>query len=290
MYCSLQEAYNVPTFDAAGKKRKSCMVQAKASADAYDPYFPEAGKGETAAWKKTVENFQGTGLRQGAQENTVTYKGQSMDYDYYRKAYGISTPSMAEHFEGQQAPKPKKPQPQCNSVHPQRYEIPLSDESKAMYDSAMKTALTQETNATLAPLNEPRKVNMDGVDGYYDEDLEQYLQTKDMKAAPITIPTPIVKQELKAEPYDPDQSPFAKAMQYFQREENKTPLSREEVPKPVPTPILQNPWSNIWDILMFVFAGILIMFLCEQLFKMAMMIGMKRTVDMLEPYLLQKLD
>jgi len=281
MYCTLQEAYDVPTFDSSAKKRKSCAVQAKASADAYDPFLPENGRGETAMYqgskKNNIEGFQSRETKL----KSSTYNGLVSDYKYYNNTYGIGLPNMSsEGFQGQKDAPP--PAGKCSGGAPLRYEIPLSPESKAAYDNAMQTALSQEQHQTLSPVAEPRKVDMEQVHGYYDEDLEQYLQTKDMKAAPTLINTAIEKKDLNTQPYDPESSPYAKALDVFKHDAIKTETATtQQPPKPV------NPWQNIWDMLLFIFAGILIMFLCEQLFKMAMMIGMKRTIEMIEPYLLK---
>lgn len=262
--CTLQEAYSVPSFDTPAKKKKACNTAPKASADPYDPYLPEGGRGEQAAFR---EGFQ-------------SYRGMAGDYNYYRTEYGIDTPKIREPF-----------QQKCSS-NAQRYDIPLSDADKKRYDDAIKASLGETQTSTLPPKPEMRKSDMSKVQGYVDDDLELYLQTKDMKAAPFTVPpSPVKERDPPAQPYDPDASPFAKAIDYFKGQ--LTPAAAA-APTQAPAPVqLQHKipaWSQFWDIVMFVFAGILIMFLCDQLFKLAMLIGMKRTVQMLEPYLLQQSD
>jgi hypothetical protein len=265
--CTLQEAYNVPSFDTAPKKRKSCAAQAKASADPYDPYLPENGRGETASVVK--EHFQSN--------SDPNYRGRASDYNYYSKEYNIPIPAITENFQSAAAPK-------C-SASPQIYEIPISAEAKAQYDSAMKTALTQGETQTANEVAPKRKADMSNVSGYVDDDLEQYLQTKDMKAAPFITPqSPVERKTPAAEPYDPKSSPFAKAMDVFKGQMTPAPSASRPVPSLPQTPRPQ-PWSGVWDMVIFILAGILILFLCEQLFKLAMLIGMKRTVEMLEPYL-----
>lgn len=271
--CSLQEAYNVPSFDSSAKKKKSCAPQpVKASAEPYDPYLPEGGRGETAAFREGFQN--------------PSYRSAAGDYNFYRKEYGIDTPQLSTKETFQDAPKPK---PKCSNTAP-RYDYPLSDADKKRYDEAIQTALSQDQTQTISPPPEKRVADMKDVSGYVDDDLEQYLQTKDMKAAPVIAPLP--KRDLKAEPYDPEASPFAKALDYFKGQVTPAPI---QAPTPTPTPAPApahgpapaNTWSQLWDIVIFIFAGIVIMFLCDQIFKLAMLIGMKRTVSMMEPYLLQ---
>ena len=271
--CSLQEAYAVPSFDTPGKKKKSCgpAMPKNASAEPYDPSFPENGRGETAALR---EGFQGGAIKDAAK----TYKGLANDYNYYRKEYGIATPQL-ESFKG--ASDPEK----CSSA-PQRYEIPLTPEDKAQYDKAMALAIGQSQTATLHPPVERRVADMSKVQGYVDEDLEAYLQTKDMRAAPFVPPPKPNPQQPPAEPYDPESSPFAQAINMFKGQ--LTPSAAPAAPaspasQTVHVPVVIK--SNVWDIVMFVFAGLLIMFLCDQIFQLAMLIGMKRTIAIIEPYL-----
>lgn len=279
MLCTLQEAYNVPSFDTAAKKRRNaCTAQAKASADPYDPYLPESGRGETSAFVK--EGFQASQKR----EQDAKYSSRAADYNFYGKEYNISLPNFKENFEGGQ----------CSS-QPQIYEFPVSDDAKKQHSAAMKTAMEQQsTKQQLVDTPKQRNADMNKVAGYVDDDLEQYLQTKDMKAAPFVTPMPVIQKGdmTSTQPYDPEASPFAKAMDVFKGQ--ITPNGARSDPdkyydiqsRAIAPPSRRTVTiSSIWDIVMFAVAGLLIMFLCEQLFKLAMLIGMKRTVEILEPYL-----
>jgi hypothetical protein len=261
----------------AGKKKRPCAAP-KASADPYDPFFPEHGRGESASFR---EGFQVQNKNPNREQtiNPPTYKGLAADYDYYRKEYGIDTPKLTEPFD-QGAPE------KCTSKE-LRYDYPLSDADKKQFDAAMKTAIEQPTNATKHVPSEMRKSDMSQVQGYYDEDLEQYLQTKDMKAAPMPSITRNAAQDsmTHTQPYDPESSPYAQALRQFQ-----TPPASAPTPvlAPAPAPRPTDIWSQLSDIFIFVFAGVILIFLCDQLFKLALMIGMKRTMDMIEPYLLKQ--
>jgi hypothetical protein len=269
MYCSLKEAYRTPDFDTAGKKRKSCATQGQSPADANDSFFPENGQGEPARYTPSyVEGFEN---KLPESRDKIAYRAQANDYDYYCKAYGVCPTTKVEGFENLQ---PRAKSQQCSPPTPQRYEVPISPEAKAAYDNAIKTSLSQggEPFQTAPYIPERRQVDMEKVSGYYDEDLEQYLQ---MKNTPITAP-PKTQQ--------PDDTPFRRAQQYFE----KVPLTHGmiETPKaPAPKYGGINSWQNVWDLLIFILAGVLIIVLCEQLFKVAMMVGMRRTIDILEPFL-----
>lgn len=288
MLCTLQEAYNIPSFDGGSKKKKACNVQARASAEAFDPYNADTARGQRAA---LVENFQ-VGKPMSQEETPMSYKGKATDYEYYRRQYGVQLPQI-EGFQTEQQT--------CGIEGPQMYKIPISQEAKDMYDAAMKTSMEETVPKYIPSSMEPRKVNMDNVSGYYDEELEQYLQTKDMKAAPFagkSLPPPPPVQRVEVEPtrnddykpyrpFNPDMygnvSNKTESMQGMKKE--ATDKEDTEPVRETPTIISNDAWQNFWDIFLFIFAGILVMFLCEQLFKLALMIGMKRTVEILEPYL-----
>lgn len=265
MYCTLQEAYNVPSFDGGSKKKKSaCNV--KPSAEPYD-----TAPGQRAA---VVEGFQSGKKTMSQEETPVTYRGQASDYEYYRKEYGINLPRI-EGFQGAE-------QASCGvPASPPVYKVPISNESKEAYENAIATSLNEEVPRYTPPTPEVRKVDMSKVSGYYDEELEQYLLSKDVNAAPfVTLPPPsrvevepVVREEPRYEPHRPINTELIQP-------------PPPEVPKEDTNTIISNEsWQNFWDMFLFIFAGLLVMFLCEQLFKLAMMVGMKRTVDMLEPYL-----
>lgn len=300
--CSLQEAYQIPSFSSAVKK-KCPPAQAKASADPYDPFSPEYGRGERAALK--IQEAFTTQTQLGSSRDNVSYASQGTDNDYYCRTYGVCTTPPPKPVP---TPNPSVPttgrlegfttQGGCtmgSDNRPLRYEYPMSPEAKEAYDRAVKLSLSSDSRATAtAPVEAQMRVaDMSNVKGYEDEDLDKYLQTKDMKASPmISTPAPIAPTKLDTVPYDPKESPFAKAIQHFAKEENKVPMVlREnmaaENPVPVTAPIKQVPTSNdkMWDLLLIVLAGVLIIFLCDQLFRLGMMVGMKRTVLILQPFL-----
>jgi hypothetical protein len=269
-YCTLQEAYNVPSFESVRKKKAAAGCGAPSKpVTPYDPYT--SGRGREQARREPVpveEGFEdaAVGLR-----DRKTYRDMSGDYTYYSKEYDLKFPKV-EGF----AASPEK----CDAATPQMYEVPISAESRAAYDKAMATSLSNSGSSTKPMEPQARKVDMSGVTGYYDEDLEQYLQTSKMKASPMpAVPKPSGAADAK--PYDPDSSPFATAMQEFSTRDGRPMLHKE--------PVSVVGWRSVpwWDVALFILAGLLIIFLCEQLFRVAVMIGMRRTVDVLEPFLAQ---
>lgn len=299
--CSLQEAYQIPSFASVSKKRCAPTV-----VSSMDPFSPEMGRGEKA--RVLTEGFTGSqdaAPRQLGMRDTVSYAAQATDNDYYCRTYGVCTTPDKKPIP---VPNPDVPTTgrlegftadgTCkygSDSRPLRYEYPMSPEAKAAYDKAVKLSLSSDLQATATTPVEAqmRTADMSQVKGFEDEDLDKYLQTKDMKAAPlISTPAPLISEKSSdALPYDPKESPFAKAIQHFSKEENKVPLVlKENMAAPSPAAAAQPtllPSSNdkLWDLLLLVLAGVLIIFLCDQLFRLGVMMGMKKTVQLLEPFL-----
>lgn len=300
-YCSLQEAYNTPSFSYS-RKKKPCNLSPPPPTDMY-----EANRSEFSG--KEFASFQGRGGREGfangpGQAFESTYKAMQRDSKYYCNEYGVCAPGAAgaagaiERFQSDVEEPVSRPKqsakrtagarsapPSC-PLQPPAYNFPMSDDSKAQFDAAMQTALDNDNERDpMAPLRTSRKVDMEGVDGYYDEELESYLKTKEMKAAPM--PEFLTKASAN-EPKGFDKTPFAEAMSSFYK--NKRPLLHPE-----PRPFAQeyesiNFMQNLWDIALFTLAGILLILLMEQLYKLAIYQGMRQTIATLEPFLSQFRD
>lgn len=286
--CSLQEAYNVPSFDPMGmKKKRGCSAPLRQQPDPFQ--YPNK---EDVSY----EHFTDGGMTGSATHNG-TYAGQAGDYKYYQDDWGIKTPMNREGFAN--AP-PKKQRPagaeKCAPLQAPPYEFPMSPDNKKQFASAMNAALKDAPRGMTAPQPSPmRQADMDGVSGYYDEDLEQYLQTKDFKSAKH-MPTVAPKSDIPdTAPYDPRYSPFAVTLDKFQNEKGKAtkPLVSEvdfEDSKYVPPRTKYAPGSSnnrqyIFDIFLFVSAGILIILLCDQLFRFGVATGIKETVTLLKPFM-----
>lgn len=297
MYCSLKEAYRVPDFDSNGRKKKSCDAQGQLPSDSNDAYFPESGKGEFARYNSSyVERFENPAKLPESRDK-IAYSAQAPDYDYYCKSYNICPSTKVEGFQNSTATQ------QCSSPAPQRYELPVSQQAQLANSAALKASLDSGQKPTMsAPYVVPRReVDMSKVAGYYDEDLEQYLQTSIMKSTPAQTPlaNPRPHPEWLAQPNDYTDTPLSRAHQYFEKvpatvhtervNQKQEPLKQAFVEAPIKykssSSTTLNSWQNFWDMGIFIIAGLLIIVLCEQLFKVATMVGMRKTFEMLEPYL-----
>jgi hypothetical protein len=283
MYCTLQEAYNIPAVDPI-VRRKKCMTplrnqQLKTQqslpiiddVSPYDLYSPNNGQQLAAAdrIKYGREDFTDMSQSQSNRDQSggifssqpPTYAAQSGDYNYYCKDYNICPkPAIsAEPFTTQQTNT--TPGAQCASVQAPIYEIPISAENKQNYQNAMNTAINQQPPSQPIVTPIARSSDMNKVKGYYDEDLEQYLQTNDMHAAPA--------------PLKPEETAFA-----IPYEKPKPTLHKHKPAIEKTTTI-----DAILDIVLFTLVGILIILLCDQIFKAAMIYGMKETLKTMSPYL-----
>lgn len=283
-YCTLQEAYNVPTFS---KKKKNCMpLDPNASADPYNPFTEQSAKEQA---KVIQEPFQVNNYTQdslGLNEK-VTYKGLKQDYDYYCRDYGIcalegfSADTGKYPTENGKTGKPKTVSTnKCSPLDPPAYDYPISEADKAKFQAALKVALNQMESPNPSPQNVnaaqggvPRSADMSKVQGYVDEELESYMTVNEMKAAPKTIALPV------------EQKPPAE-LPGFDTKEGKLSPFKQDVEKHLGKTYLPRNFTQantIWmDLLLFIASGILLIFLLEQLYKVAVMSGMKKTLQAID--------
>lgn len=300
-YCTLQEAYNVPSF---ARKKKSCKDPATLT-DSYDPYTEQKGREQALYEKFTSEGIAPPTSQRGlSEDNTAldggrkTYTSQMQDFNYMCRTAGICLPGekRGEGFasyeevpqappaqvraQGPQAPKkaPTQPGQSCAPLNPPNYEYPISDLDKEKFKKAVNIALEEmedggATNTKyVPPAYEVRKVDMDKVTGYVDEELESYMTIHEMKATPTPKPAPIPQEKLRDIPGEETPkkaSPASPLIEDIEAQKKKLENFTKK--------------NKIWmDLLLFIGSGILIIFLLEQLFKLAMMTGMKKTVEALE--------
>jgi len=320
MYCTLQEAYQVPSFaDKKLRKAVGCKkpLAQDDNAGFFTAYNLDNYRKEQAAYQRTNQRSNGTA---GNSENSgtinegfvgtigtePTYNSMANDYKYYCDNYRIcdTNKKTIEGFENAPSSsssngvnmKPKS-QEQCGPLQPPPYEFPISDEAKKQYKSAFDIALNQVMPHS--PMPTPmrmRQVDMSNVSGYYDEDLEMYLQTKEMKPANIKPP---IKAPIENINFDPDSSPIAEAMKDFDGQlkpeittAGKDVKKNDEKTTPTNVTIIQQSAPNNidhksrWiDLLLFFFAGILVIIMCDQLIKLGMMLGVNETINTLKPIL-----
>jgi hypothetical protein len=230
-----------------------------------------------------------------------SYAGQAGDIKYYSR-YGLQFPQVApatvNSIEAFSDVDGSKCAPQDTT-----YRIPISDDTRKAFDSAFNVALNQtQQTQQVAAAPKMRTADMSKVQGFYDEDLENYLKTSDIKAAPGAVasappwsqaPPPISPTTTSPAPitppkneYKPDDSPFANAIAAFKGE--ITPASGRSVSVDPMDSAASGSGSltndYLMDLILFILCGILIIFLCDQLYRLAVLTGMRDTLEFIRPY------
>lgn len=278
-----------------------------------------SGMGAGGGGGPVMEKFESNRDMPGGYFDTTTpYGAQGNDYKYYCDTYKVCpkpvisvdkfTSGPPSHAQIQGAP-PAQPAPatrppaQCNApLQAPMYEIPISDAAKKAYATAMNVAMTEEQHMPPPVTPMARKYDMSKVSGYYDEDLEQYLKSNDT-LTPIARPAAIAKPAAADNPatvakaYVPEKSPFANALTEFSAQQLGSPYpeNRQNTDGSRGGPFTPSGGNRnmahlktidyVLDITLFVLIGILIILLCDQIFKVAMVHGMKETMRIINPYL-----
>ena len=294
--CSLQEAYNVPSFDPNGlRRRRGCTAPIGGNRATQNVYALPAAPRESVAYDGPVEGFTDGVMysSKGATAynipasatNAASYAGRAGDNKYYCDYYNVCPP---EHFTA--APNSAKPPPQkCAPLTAPPYTYPMSDETKRQFDNAVTASLNDVPGQPpTAPTPQPmRKVDMNAVNGYYDEALEQYLQTKDFGTSPKMPPPPRARaDQVPPDAFDSKETPFSITMDKLKPTETRgvRPASIMTEADITPKPVSNNK-TYLFDVFLFIAAGLLIIFLCDQLFRFGVALGIKETVTLLEPFM-----
>jgi hypothetical protein len=238
-----------------------------------------------------------------------TYASQANDYKLGCSMYGVCSP--VEGFQsgpgpvGTGAGSGVGMGPAATRCGP--LELPVlgdmyGDQVKADMKKALDVSLAQNSSPGAGytpPTNYKTPVDMAKVTGVYDEEIESYLHSL---APPSTYMT--VEQEVKGgQPI----TALASPQKYTYTNEKDANKETTDVAAALPgstgpveellqsinaslkalynTASVYNPKQNWWDLAVFVLAGVLIIFLLEQLFQIASAIGMRNTINQLEPYL-----
>jgi hypothetical protein len=157
----------------------------------------------------------------------------------------------------------------------------------------IKDLYVQSSQSFCADVPQSKRVAMETVKPFLDDELEQYLDYSSV-ASPQPVPKQLeqLQQQLAAQ-QQPATQPAPTAV--------TPPVTPATTPQAInPAPAQQGSkqskndifYKNLINIALFVFIGILIIFLCDQITEIAVNIGMKKTVAILEPYIarLEKLE
>jgi hypothetical protein len=133
-----------------------------------------------------------------------------------------------------------------------------------------------------------RKVAMHNVKPFLDDELEQYLDYSSV-ATPAPVTAQAVPSAVQPAPAVPPKEQPAPVTPAQAKPETVAPAKASSSAELDKKDLF---YKNLINIGLFVFIGILIIFLCDQITEIAVNIGMKKTVSILEPYIarLEKLE
>jgi len=273
MYATLDEAYQTPFLEPR-KRRRAKVPQQEAHEDF------TGGMGLSTAPKDA-------------------YTGRLNDYTFGCKQYGVCPKTLknepiTEGFENQKkGPALTKQHQKCAPLSASNYEYPLSDADKSKFKAAMDASLNEDFDHPPVDMKPSRVIDMNMVGGYGDDDLDQYLSLDNMKDQILLPPMPQKSGARAAAPYDPEprrpgtsktESPFEELLREAagnrKQRLHMPPRPMEEVTVAVRAPM----WM---DLILFVLIGILIILIMDQLFRLAMVVGMRQTLEILRPLLEQ---
>lgn len=299
--CSLQEAYSIPSFDTVNKKKNSTKSKSYSLPDKnkfYDSsneYDFDNGKEFATAWNKYgKEDFQNmpdkpygelgksrsdTDKNQNMNiktpyigtdtiSNTSSYKGRAQDINYWCKENGVGCPDiLPETFENPSS---------CKS-YPQFYNIPqLNNKTKEEYDIAMNAAVNQNYSSTQSMRPPMRHYDISKLQGYIDDDDNEYLSLKQNRRNII---------ETSDTDYRKSNSNFSSDKIYRPYDNNLVEHMSMKGNNYSYDVYGNKNYQYTFDIALFILAGILIIFLCDQIYRIAALSGMKETISVLSPIL-----
>jgi hypothetical protein len=245
-YASLEEAYNIPASDFK-KKKKNTEVTPN------DLYVPQNGQ-LAAEFKPQKIQKQPPQPAQIHQIEGIPNEQIPYFINEYKKSSGQSEGFMSntdERYSSCNMPsrypslrkspeceefRGYKAQNQCEPLQSKPYANIISDDTKIAYEDAMKVAHSHST--------EPIQSNLDALQAYSEDDMELYFD---------------IEQETKTKPKPKPKHETEKSFIPEQINENKT-----------------FDYNWIIDLLIFLFIGILVIYLCDVIARIAMFIGAKR--------------
>jgi len=303
-YATLQEAYNIESFNTKKKKntdnfKNKEKIQEKFMNDYSsqdDCYF----KKEFGINNDTCKAEMTNNPKYGNFVANEGFTNNSSDVKNYK--------SNTMNTQGES----------CSPLQVPNYNLPISEENKAEFKKVVDLYTNyQSNNKTYNEFNKNKESN--DIMPYYDEDMDQYLDINSLKTSQIftgTSGSEIIPNNKRYMPnynekgYTDDNTDkylnintktddILIAPSYNLSEEDKKnslrslnilkKFNNNKINGTGITPNSEKPNANNYDtfynIALFIFIGIVIILLCDQITELAINIGMKRTIEILEPYL-----
>lgn len=186
-----------------------------------------------------------------------------MNYSTLKEAYSVDT------FERERKSKSKKKH-RNETIHETFVEQDQDeDDTKSIEDIKPMEKSKKVSLATNKEILDEKTVKP-----FYDEELEKYLNVNDFQ---------------ETQPYYPQTFSDENNMTNFKQVKEKPVIAKEiqsDIIRPKNTDYTKDIfYKNLINIGLFILIGIMIIFLCDQITEIAINIGMKKTFELLEPYL-----
>ena len=191
-----------------------------------------------------------------------TYSSQYTDYDYMCKNSGICLTNPKETFTSE-----KQKAASCSPLAAPTYQYPFSEKDKEKFRKALKVALENMENPEPPPpppLPEPASQQDAAFNGFVDKELEAYMMVNDMKDGVRVTTLP---------PTGPPPADFTPVAVGVPLENTVTSVEKTSTESNFTK---RN--GKLFDLLLFIIAGILIILIMDQLFKLALIVGMNKTL------------
>lgn len=374
-YSTLREAYDIDSFKQVKKTKKkpdntftevSNLEFAESFMNDYSPqddcYYKNNYKMDTGVCpsvsnfsngpqqtQQTQQSQQSQQMQQTQQKSQQLVQQNNLQYQQMMKnekaPANVETSRLSLHsaeVSGYQSHQMNNQGKSCSPLQAPTYQFPISDQCKKDYERTMKV-YTNDLGHNTPTYDEFNKQNeLNNIQPYYDEDLEQYFDFGNLKDAinykPAQLPndnkltytdnntndyskpknkddnllltnsynlseddkknalqalkilTDIETKIKKTSPSNVENMhnqymELQQTQQTNQTHETEKKKREEAKPKSNDAVFL----NNVINLGLFIFIGIVIILLCDQITEVAIQIGMKRTMIMMQPYLQKQL-
>lgn len=210
-----------------------------------------------------AKKVRNEGFQQSIKPLDKPYSSQYTDYDYMCKNSGICLTKPKETFQG------------CSPLETPTYQYPFNEKDKEKFRKALKVALEQMENPEPPPPppppSPPDATQQEAAfNGFIDKELEAYMMVNDMKDS--------VKQTTLPPP-GPPPADFTPSTAVGVPIETKVAVVEKKTPDDA-NYTKRN--GKLFDLLLFIIAGILIILIMDQLFKLALIVGMNKTLNTID--------
>jgi hypothetical protein len=198
------------------------------------------------------------------------YSSQYTDYDYMCKNSGICLTKPTETFSSE---KPNDAAARCSPLAAPTYQYPFSEKDKEKFRKALKVALENMENPETPPPPpppEPATQQDAAFNGFVDKELEAYMMVNDMNDGVRVTTLP------PAGPPPADFTPVVAGVPVESKD-----VAVVEKSEPTDSNFTKRN-GKLFDLLLFIIAGILIILIMDQLFKLALIVGMDKTLKTID--------